>query len=125
MTDSIVEAIRVHIVGTDSPIPVASQQEAKPARRAILRTVTLAATDAPVNILPNAPKRKNTVLTITGTAGDEVFVCGSFSDAQEAIGAVAVVPQVITLTSGSEMWLVAHSANTGPVSVGLFAEYDE
>ena len=121
MTESIVEAIKVHIVGTDSPIPVASQQEAKPARRAILRTVTLAANDAPVNILPNAPKRKNTVLTIVGTAGNSVCLCGSYSDALEFSGSLALVGQVLTITSGSEMWAI--TAND--VSIGIIAEYDE
>jgi len=120
MTESIVEAIKVHIVGADHPLAIQAQPEAKPGRRTNPRT--FAVTSDPVNILPNAPKRRNTVLTIVGTAAtDTVFICTSYADAQESNGAIARDGQVLILTGSSELWAV--SADT--VQVGVFAEYDE
>jgi hypothetical protein len=120
MSESMIEAIRVHIVGSDAPLAVTSQPEAKPGRRDNLRTFNI--TTDPVMVLPNAPKRRNAILTVLGTAATDVlFLCGSYADAQDLNGAIARDGQVIPLTGSSEIWCA--SADT--MRLGVFAEYDE
>lgn len=121
MTESMIEAVRVRIVGSDEPLRVTSQPEVKPGRRTNLRTFAISAGDDAVLLVPSAPKRRNTVLTITGTAGNSAFLCGSMADAQAFSGAIVLVGQMVPLTGTSEIWAV--TANE--VAIGVFAEYDE
>lgn len=127
MSETLIEAIKVHLVGSDIPIRTQAVPTAKPGRNTSFRTFLAAdivADGMPRMLLGQAPSRSRAVVSVTGTAGDTVVLAGSMGDAQNAGSSSATIPVGFTfvLSGTDEVWLGA-GAGDSPV-VGVIAEYE-
>jgi hypothetical protein len=118
----IVEAIKVHIVGSDialtPPSPTVSKTKT---RHQTFRTFVLQI-GQPVNILGHIPNRRRATITVVGQSTDVVYLSGSLSEASQMSGAIAMALQVVPIEGNDEVWAVT---NTSSFALGVISEFEE
>lgn len=117
MTNTVLEVVPVRV--TEMPTSAPKDKTASTYTQG-----AVAAALIPGPLLPHAPNRVQTTLTVCGTAGDSALLCKSFGDAQQGVGALIQPGMVICpMEATSEMWLVAKQGAS--VQVGVIAVYAE
>jgi hypothetical protein len=121
MTESMIEAVKVHISGSDVPLTPKSPGE----RRSSFRTIIVQA-GSPVMILGHIPNRLSAVVTVIGNVATvppagTAFLCSSQGDADLSQGAVIMPAQVVPVDGTDEVWISA----TDTVTVGVISVFGE
>ena len=123
---SQMESVAVHITNPDDLKPAPVEVRVKTTTKSV-HFVAGGPVAQAHNLVGLAPRRKRTIITISGDTTSTDTVCIAISKGDAEAGTGAVIPVTLTaplvLTGGDELWIGA--ASTVTATVGIIQEFCE